>query len=381
MGYIENLEARKATYTRFWRKEPLGRPIVSIFAQREHPLPCPEPRPRSEFPADQWLEPDYVLNDRLILLAHTRFWGDSIPHIIVDLGPGSLAAYLGCPVTCTPETVWFHKTMTKITEPLADFDPEQSWWRRHLELIRQAATLGNERGFYVALPDLIEGVDTLASLRGTSELIMDLLQEPETIQQHLQRLTQLYFRYYDQIHAVVADPAGWSICTYLEAFGKGRAGKIQCDFAALMNPKLFAEFALPSITQQAARFDFVAYHLDGPGAIYTVPFLAEIEKIRVIQWVAGAGHAPQYDQRWEKRVIAPLIEAGKTIQFLFHPPENGSAQEYRDDLTAIMTGVTRLIKTYGPDAFWLVFKYGYPEAIVKEVVLPVVRSWGVDIEG
>ena len=38
----------------------------------------------------------------------THFAGDAIPNLFVNLGPGSPAAYLGCPVQVMPDTVWFH---------------------------------------------------------------------------------------------------------------------------------------------------------------------------------------------------------------------------------------------------------------------------------
>ena len=374
--YIDNLDERKAAYERFWQRKSLGRPLISIYARRKKPLPYDPPPPVPGDPEKVWLDPNYVIPNCLARMANTLFLGDSIPHITVDLGPGSLAAYLGSRVTCGSQTVWFKKVMNSLTGDAPVFSKNNIWWKRHFDLIAQAAEIGKERGFYVAIPDLIEGLDTLASLRGHQELVMDLMLDPDNAHRHLENITKFYFWYYDPIYETVADEDGWSICTYLEPFGRGRTGKIQCDFAALLNPKLFSDFAVPYIKEQITHFDYVSYHLDGPGAIYSAPILADIEKIRVVQWVPGAGQPPQYDEQWETQVLDTLINAGKVVQFLFYPPSNLPESGYRTQLKEISSGLTRLVKRYGPDNFWFIFKYGFPESVVEEVLLPAAREWG-----
>jgi hypothetical protein len=379
--YVDNLAERKETYSRFWRGENLGRPIVSIHAKRETPR-SHEPAPA--FPGDlesYWLDPEYVIPSRLAMLSKSEFLGDSIPHISVDLGPGSLAAYLGSPVVCDFVTVWYKENMSSLKDPLPLFDAENIWWKRHLELITRAAEVGAERGFYVAIPDFIEGVDTLASLRGSEPLVYDLMgddSKPDA-HRHLQNITDLYTQYYDLVHEKVTDQDGWNICTYLEPFGQGRTCKIQCDFAALMDPDLFAEFALPYIEQQAANYDYVTYHLDGPDAIYSAAQLASVEKIRAIQWIPGAGAAPEYDEQWESKVLDTLFDAGKVVQMVFPPDYLAPQSDQKVRLERIIAGLDRLVAKYGPEKFWFIFKYGFRESLVRELLLPAARKWGLPV--
>ena len=231
----------------------------------------------------------------------------------------------------------------------------------------------------MAIPDLIEGLDTLASLRGSEALVLDMMDRDNRsdLHGHLQNITSRYRHYYDRIHAAVSDEDGWSICTYLEPFGQGRTCKIQCDFAALLDPELFAEFAVPFIEDQAANYDYVTYHLDGPGAIYSAPLVAGIDKIRVIQWIPGAGSAPEYDERWESEVIDTLIGAGKVVQMIFSPRYPATQDEQKVYLEKIVSGLTRLVNRYGRDHFWFIFKYGFRESLVKQVLLPAAREWGL----
>ncbi|HJN52894.1 MAG: hypothetical protein QGI68_01295 [Pseudomonadales bacterium] len=377
--YVDNLEERKDTYDRFWKGENLGRPIVSIQAKRDAPR-TDESSPA--FPSDlesRWLDPDYVIPSRLKMLSTSEFLGDSIPHVSLDLGPGSLAAYLGSPVVCDWITVWYRESLSSLRDPLPVFDEENIWWNKHLELLSKAAEVGFERGFYVAIPDLIEGVDTLASLRGSEPLVYDLVDHSskQDAHKHLHNITQLYVQYYDRVHAEVTDGDGWNICTYLEPFGQGRTCKIQCDFAALMDPDLFAEFALPYIQQQAEGFDHVSYHLDGPDAIYSAPQVASVDKIKVVQWIPGAGAAPEYDEQWESKVLDILIDAGKVVQMIFMPNYLAPEDEQRADLQKIIAGLNRLVARYGPEKFWFIFKYGFRESLVRELLLPAAEKWGL----
>jgi 5-methyltetrahydrofolate--homocysteine methyltransferase len=268
-----------------------------------------------------------------------------------------------------------------LKEDLPVFDAENNWWKKHYELISKAAEVGREQGFYVAIPDFIEGVDTLASLRGTEQLIFDLMDDetkPDA-HKHLQNITDLYLKYYDLVHEQVTDADGFNMCTYLEPFGQGRTCKIQCDFAALMDPDLFSEFALPYIEQQAACFDHVTYHLDGPDAIYSAPQVASVEKIRAVQWIPGAGAAPEYAEKWESKVLDTLIDGGKVVQMVFMPNYLAPESQQKSDLQKIVVGLDRLVGKYGPDKFWFIFKFGFKESLVRELLLPAARKWGLSI--
>lgn len=373
--WFDGWEGARRTYSRFWRGEKLGRPIICLEARRKEPLPHDPVPPWPKDPVDKWLDPEFVIPWRRAAIAQTLYLGDAFPVMSVDLGPGSLAAYIGSRAECTPETVWFHPVMRDISDALPEFDRQNKWWRRHLALVRPAAEAARGEGFLVAIPDLIEGPDTLASLRGAQELVMDMMLSPGPVHRHMERITELYFRCYDPICEIVRDEAGWTAATYLKLWGPGRTGKLQCDFAALMNPELFREFAVPYLALQASKMDNVAYHLDGPGAIFSTRMVAEIENIRVVQWMPGQGHAPAWDERWDGPVFDEIVGAGKVIQLHFNffgaPP--GEPLEQR--LQETVHGCDRLIGKYGPDAFWFVIAGGLPEELGRGLMAHAGESW------
>jgi hypothetical protein len=63
----------------------------------------------------------------------------------------------------------------------------------------------------------------------------------------------------------------------------------------MISPEMFREFGLPSLKHECDMLAGVVYHLDGPDAIRHLPAVSEIEKVKMIQWVPGAGEAAKKD--------------------------------------------------------------------------------------
>ena len=120
------------------------------------------------------------------------FLADSFPNISLDFGPGSLAAYLGSDIKFSPDTVWFTECIEEWDgcPPLA-FDPENKWYKQHLQLFRDVKALTGD-DFYLTIPDLMENIDVLASLRGAQNTIFDMMDEPEEVAERIRQVQSLY---------------------------------------------------------------------------------------------------------------------------------------------------------------------------------------------
>ena len=106
-----------------------------------------------------------------------EFLAESFPNINVDFGPGSLAGYVGSNIVFSDETVWFEKCVDDWESfPEIQFNPENKWWKKHYQLVQDIRKLADE-DFYIGMPDLMENIDVLASLRGTQDMIFDMMDE------------------------------------------------------------------------------------------------------------------------------------------------------------------------------------------------------------
>jgi len=74
----------------------------------------------------------------------------------------------------------------------------------------------------------------LASLRGSEELLLELVDKPEWVHACQERLVGLYFQYYDRLYDICkAVTAAWSF-TAFQVWAPGRMAKLQTDFSAMI---------------------------------------------------------------------------------------------------------------------------------------------------
>jgi 5-methyltetrahydrofolate--homocysteine methyltransferase len=276
------------------------------------------PKPLEDIPAmprpEGWVTDystsnfEYRVNCSARACTVTHYLGDAVPGVAPDLAPNCLALYLGCKGVETEGTVWCEPIIDDPKSASFDYDPDNFYWQFSLRLGREQVRLGKGK-FLVAFPDLIEGLDTLAAMRGTSNLLLDLVERPEWVHACLRRITGRYFHYYDVLYDMIRDEAGGSV---FWAWAPGRMAKFQCDFSAMISPDMFGEFMVPVLTEMTERVSYCMYHWDGPGALCHHDHLLSIPKLRMLQGTAGDGHEPPWHPRWWP-YFHKTIEAGKKV--------------------------------------------------------------------
>ena len=120
------------------------------------------------------------------------------------------------------DTVWFNKCLDSWDGvPKLTFDPENKWFKTHIQLAKDCQALAGD-DFYVDMPDLMENIDVLASLRGAQDILFDLLDEPEMIGERIQEVTDIYYEYYDRFYDIIKDEEGGNAYTVFQSWGPGR---------------------------------------------------------------------------------------------------------------------------------------------------------------
>lgn len=293
---------------RWWWGEDIGRPALIITAPRAKPveqLPeLPEPAELVNEYATHHMQ--HRIHKALLNLNATSFHAEAAPFVHISLGPNTLAAYLGSRIEERPDTTWFHPC---IDEPesyrLAPLEPNPFW-----DYTRRLGRAFLERGrgkFLVEFPDLIEGLDTIDALRGTQQLLMDLITRPDWVREKVRRVSDIYFDFYDPLYDMLRDETGGS---HWWTWAPGRLCKLQCDFSAMIAPDMFRQIMQPELRRMARRFDHAFYHWDGPGAIGHLDALLEIDELDLIQWTPGYGAPDTHDPQWWP-LYHRMLEAGK----------------------------------------------------------------------
>jgi hypothetical protein len=311
LQYRPDWEAARARMTAWWNGGDIGRPAMQVSAPRETPweeIPA-MPEPEGWITGYSTKNYDYRINVALRGCLKTDYLGEAVPAAAPgDLAPNCLALYLGCRGVEMPGTVWCEPFISDPAAARFDYDPANFYWDFSKRAYTEVAAKGRGK-FLQAFPDLIEGLDTLAAMRGTEELLEDLLDRPEWVQACMRQITDRYFRYYDVLYDLIRDEVGGSV---FWAWAPGRMAKFQCDFSAMISPAMFAEFMAPVLTEMTERVAFSMYHWDGPSAIPHHDILLSIPRLTLLQWTPGAGAEPSWHQRWWP-MYHKTLEAGKKL--------------------------------------------------------------------
>ncbi len=335
----------KARFAAWWNRTSLGRPLIHAIVPRQTRLAPSESAPKREaMPVDRvYLDVEANVLWFRNMLNGTRFLGEALPSMDLNLGPGSMALYLGSEPDFQPDTIWFSDVVEDWeTHPALHYDPNNKWWIMHQAMIRRAVELANGE-FLVCIPDLVESIDILAALRGPQPFCYDLIDKPDEIKLRLAQMENLYFKYYDPLYDLAKTPDGGVAYTAFAIWGPGKTAKVQCDFSALMSPSQFSEFMIPSLERQCAALDFSLYHLDGVDAVKHLDTILAVEELDALQWTPGAGKPDCGSECWYP-IYDKVKKAEKSLWIHTAQPS----------FEALLAAGDRLVNRYGPDGLYLV---------------------------
>lgn len=368
MLYKENWEETKNKWSNYWKRMNSGRPLMYVVALRPDAKPLP-PELEPVDTHDRYQNAGRMVARFRHYCENRVFLGESFPNMSADFGPGSVASYLGSEITFHDDTIWFERCVEDwLDYPDLVFNPENKWWQAHYNLVKDVRGLAGD-DFYIGMPDLMENIDVLASLRGVQDMLFDMIDEPEEVTRRIRQVSDAYFEYYDRFFELVKnDSDGGSCYTVFQIWGKGRTAKLQCDFSALMSPGNFREFIQQPLREQARRLDNVLYHLDGPDAIKHMDALMEIDEIDALQWTSG-DHGPDGTlEDWDV-IYDKARAAGKALW----------VKVYSGGYGDWVRGAERIVQKYGSRGLFFMFPE-MPQEQAESLLEYAEKNWS-DVPG
>ncbi len=343
MLYKQNWDESKKRFEAWWAREN-DRPLLWVVAKKDKPVETLEAVVPPKTPEALHLDVERKSMEMRNFCRFHTFMGESFPHLSADLGPGSLALYLGCEPVFAWDTLWYKECVEDwVKWGALQFDENNIWWKKHLSMVKQAKELSNG-AYLVDIPDIIENVDILSAMRGPQSFCYDLVDQPDLMEEYIKQVDSLYFKYYDAFYEIVKAQDDSSSYTAFNIWGPGKTAKIQCDFCALMSPAQFRGFAQPSLRLQCQRLTHSLYHLDGPDAIKHLDALMEIEELDALQWTAGAGQPDGSNPRWYT-IYDKVKQANKGIWTSIY---DGGFQNW-------LAGADKLVQRYGSQGLYFIF--------------------------
>ena len=303
-----NLEETKKRYVNWWNHKGIVLNMWEHFQEGVQPhADIPEPKPYKDL-NQRWFDPEWRAEYLDWYVAHSSLMADMLPVANTQLGPGSLAAILGGVFEGGEDTIWIHPN-PNYTDDIT-FDPNHPNWLLHKDLLR-ACKKKAQGHYYVGMPDLMEGLDVLAAMKGTDKVLLDTVMQPEVLEQQMQQINDIYFRVFDELYDIIREGDEMAFC-YFSSWAPGKMSKLQSDISTMISIDDYRRFVQPFIREQCQKIDYTLYHLDGVGAMHHLDALLEIKELNAIQWTPGVGEPQGGSPKWYD-LYKKILAGGKSI--------------------------------------------------------------------
>jgi hypothetical protein len=239
-------------------------------------------------------------------------WGYGYP------GHAGICTFLGAPVALDWDTGWNDPILTgeELEWRSLRLDENQPRFRWQLDWLRRGAK--DAKGKCIPGVGAFGGCgDTLAALRGTDRLLLDVMDRPDEVRAADQYLMDIWIECYRRFYEIIRGTAEGSTC-WFSLWSPGKFYAAQNDFSYMIGPKMFRDIFLPTIERQTRFLDHAIYHVDGVGAFVHVDALLELPRLQALQILPGTGKpGPLHYMDVLKRVQ----DAGKNLHISIAPED------------------------------------------------------------
>ena len=274
-------------YRAFWARSDVPRPLVG-FTTRGW-LPLEEYAATRAWPPDSYLAPEMVvpeafMEDEERLLAEGAWLDDDI---LRGDSPAAaaipwLSGILGSRLRILPGNV-LGEDRALSWEDLEGLrlDRQNPWYRKYIAFAE--ALVARARGrFPVSHGALLGPSDILAELRGHTQSILDLMQEPERAEAVLWRSADLFQEITDEIWARLPLFHGGYFDGMYQLWAPGPIIRMQEDASGVYSPRLYRQFLQPIDRHLAGRYACNFIHLHSTSMFLLDAFL-EVEELRCFE--------------------------------------------------------------------------------------------------
>lgn len=292
LEFKKDVDAVRKRWAAFWRGES-PRPLLHALRPKSGVAPVQRPRPYD----CAFGELDPIIDQTLAWAATHDFLADTIPSFMITFAPDHFSALLGAEIRRggNGQTNWIEPCLESLDDAEIAFQREGRWWRRTVECIERFRARCDGR-LVIAGTHLQGGLDCLAALYGTQNLLTDIAMAPRAVLRALGQVDQALADVRAALGEVL-DVATWGSLNRFWMYSEGIIDVPQCDVSCMISPEMFDAFERPSLVKELAGTDASIYHLDGPDALQHLTSLCGIDHLDMIQWMPGEGH---YEDDWSE---------------------------------------------------------------------------------
>lgn len=303
LEYKQDFQRAVKQWELFWKGENI-RPNISIIIPK--PGRTPKGCPGYLEGRDGNFQP--VIDKILTWYDSFDYIGEAIPFFFVEWGPNTFSTFLGADLKFTPEngpnTSWCIPFLNDWDNPDIRFRRNSYWWQLTISFFKELKRQCNGK-LLINPPTIVANLDSLAAIRGTDNLLMDLVLCPDNVRQALHAICVAHDEVLEEYSKELCFDMTGSI-SIEGTYCNGKHSRPQCDISCMISPEMFCEFVKPCLQHEAKSQDAFVYHLDGSSAIKHLETLCSIDKLDMISWVPSAGNDQNKDWYWLHKKIDEL---------------------------------------------------------------------------
>ena len=287
MTAFGNDPAKLARYLAFWERSEVRRPLagfslVGWFPVREFEA-C-----RSWGPVDritpEMIDPEAFVGDHLRMLREGEIAGDDL---IRGACPGQVAipwlpGIAGCKMRLLPDNILGEEqSLSLAAVARLSLHRDNPWFRKYEEFGAALVRASGGR-FPVSHAAEVGPTDLHGLLRGHTQCIMDLVDEPEQAAEALRRLGEFFYEVQQGFWEKMPLFHGGYFDAQYSLWSPRPIMRLQEDATAVYSPRLYRQFVQPVDRALAARFPCSFMHLHSASMFLLDAFL-EIGEIACFQ--------------------------------------------------------------------------------------------------
>jgi hypothetical protein len=310
-------------YRAFWDREDAGRPLVGFSMKSWFPLEefaaSTAWKSHDHLTADM-IDPEAFMEDQVRLLREGEVIEDDI---FRGASPSQavpwLCGMLGSRIRILPgSTLAVERTLPWEELEGIRLNPDGPWYRKYMEFAQTLVRTADGR-FPVSHGTLVGPTDLAAALRGHSQSIIDLTEEPERSQQLLDKMTDIFVEITEELWKRLPIFHGGYFDAQYQLWSPGSIIRMQEDATALFSPELYRRFVQPLDRRIAARFPNSFMHLHST-SMFLLDAILEVEEIKCFEVNNDVSGPPVHEMVPYFRMIQEA-ERSLLIRGSFSPQE------------------------------------------------------------
>lgn len=342
-------------FEKWWNHE-LDRPIIQLTLKKKDSKSCATRGELLDMLYNFDITPLEVAKKYRESLENNIYLGDAFP-VFYMRSTGILGAMLGQTWNIDIErgTIWFEEMKGK---ELKDIHPvltdDNQLLQRGIALTYAfMQEFGDEIG--IGTPNFGGMMDIVESMRGATNSLIDLYDEPEEVLRLNDDIYKAYEKAYKDNIAAIDNKRVLGYTGWITLLSQKPYFISQCDFCCMIGKDHFEEFVAETLDKEVQLIERSFYHLDGPGAVKHLDRIIQ-SGFNGIQWVNGAGSKLKHDPCWDE-IYKKIYDAGLLMQINIETIEEIDVIDHLYELLGDISHCAFTISGYHEDDKDIFIKY------------------------